>query len=189
MSPSLADVFRVCQAHLPSTGSLHIAGHPALTMLTPGWYFGIRQQDASEYLEALLSLDFSVLWESRVFEEGVRICDSGIAISLDLSDRSAGLQDMLNAWSAQHFVHALHMASDLVCIQLGRYPHQIKNSRLVDLPDRVLLPVFSGDGDIELFWVAYQLQAVIVHLGRTPVHIRTLSRTSSRRRPMALLQR
>ena len=176
LCPALTSIFQLCQAHPLGEGPLHVAAHRELTALLPGWFFGIRQQDASEFLEALLRLDFSHFWSARVWDEGFRICDIGIVIGLDLIDTQADLQTMLSKWHAQHYVHALDQATEPICLQLGRYPHLIKNSRRVCIPSSVSVPVFVDARSIEVTWISYRIVSAIIHLGRTPTsgHYRAL---------------
>ena len=177
----LGRVFRLCQDHPAEAAPLHIAGHPMLVALTPSWYFGIRQQDAAEYLELLLSRDFESVWSARVDEGGVRDCDFGVVISLTLSAQHATVQDMIQAWHSQHYVHALCSEPDFLCCQLGRYPHQIKNSTKIEMPVTIDVPVFSASNTLEVHTVKYRLISCVIHLGRSPTagHYRALLQAGS----------
>ena len=152
-----------------------------LVALTPSWYFGIRQQDAAEYLELLLSRDFESVWSARVDEGGVRDCDFGVVISLTLSAQHATVQDMIQAWHSQHYVHALCSEPDFLCCQLGRYPHQIKNSTKIEMPVTIDVPVFSASNTLEVHAVKYRLISCVIHLGRSPTagHYRALLQAGS----------
>ena len=181
LNPDLGRVFKLCQEHSPGAAPLHIAGHPMLMALTPGWYFGIRQQDASEYLELLLRRDFLSVWSARVFEGSVRDCDGGVIISLTLPGQPTTVQDMIQAWHSQHYLHALCSEPDFLCIQLGRYPHQIKNSTKIEMPLTIDVPAFSASNTLEVHAVQYRLISSVIHLGRSPTagHYRALLRAGS----------
>ena len=176
LCPTLNRVFQLCQAHPIGQGPLHLAAHRELTALLPEWYFGIRQQDASEFLEALLRLDFSCIWSARVWDEGLRFCDSGMVIGLSLADPPDDLQGMLYTWHNQQFKHALDGARELICLQFGRYPHLIKNSRRVCIPSSVAVPVFVDALSYNVTWVNYRIESAVIHLGRRPTsgHYRAL---------------
>ena len=79
-------------------------------------------------------------------------------------------------------MHALHSESSLACIQLGRYPHQIKIARPIELPTRLQLPIFVSEADLAVSWVEFEVLSVLVHLGRSPFsgHYRALLRSGDR---------
>ena len=172
----LDSVFSICQEHCSAEGSLHIAASAALTALTPGWYFGIRQQDAAEYLALLLELITPEVWQSRLMQAGIALRDEGMIITLDLSSSQTCLQQLIREWHAQHYTHALCSVQPVLCLQLGRYPGHRKLPYPINLPNTVDLPSFTSADSLSVRWVSYSLASVIVHLGRSPSsgHYRTL---------------
>ena len=144
----------------------------------PGWYYGIRQQDAAEFLTILLRLVSPLIWQSRLRQAGdlVQTRDSGLIITLDLSSQQSSLQQLIFDWHGQHSTHALSAEPSLLCIQLGRYPGHQKIARPINLPNTLELPAFIAADTVAVQWLRYSVTSVVIHLGRSPLacHYRAL---------------
>ncbi|CAE7258436.1 Pol [Symbiodinium sp. CCMP2592] len=162
---ALDDVLRICQEHGSASHSLHIAAQAELVALTPTWFFGIRQQDAAEYLTLLLQFLMHEAWQSRLQHEGVQVRDRGLLITLDLSRSGSNLQQSIQDWHVQHFTHALSASPPVLCIQLGRYPGYRKLAHPINIPQALDIPSFVSADSLSVTWVRYSVTSIIVHLG------------------------
>ena len=66
--PSLPSALAVVLCICEDSCSAH---HIAAQALMPGWFFGIRQQDAAEYVALLLRHLTQEAWQSQLQREGV----------------------------------------------------------------------------------------------------------------------
>ena len=151
-------------ANLGVSVSLHT--QPLLRRLLTDWEFSSTQQDALEFLTALMrsGSNHDVLWSSRIDELGVvRSMDYGNVISLTLPDSGSQLQELVDSWHDQMGVHALLEAANVVLLHLGRYRHGRKVLSRVQFLDDISLPCF-GEG-IRSVWLIYRPIAAVVHLG------------------------
>ena len=138
------------------------------------WRQPQRQHDISEFASFVLqkagppSLQRS--WQSREADGGIREIGEltqpiGLRISGDLVD----FQACVDAWHHQEYVHALHTAAPLVCVQLGRFQHgrRITKIRKCLRPSHVHFPVFR-DATAEVMRVPYRLISMVMHMGSSP---------------------
>ena len=128
----------------PST--FHLVQSLRFRNLTPAWDFDAGQQDAAEYLHALLQAQplLDVSWDTRCeTPDGVRLReDHRLPIRMHVSTDST-LQQVIRAWHGEDDVQALISPSTIVCVQLGRYTEAGKSFAKVTFSDQVLLPVFT----------------------------------------------
>ena len=145
--------------------------HPSLEPATRGWTFDGRQQDAAEFLTAILP-NFSPLslgaWETRSPLESGYIVDEEGTFPVFLNvDMAADLQTMINSWSNRSPIQAFLPPARFVCLALPRYAGRGKNSQPVQLQGAVALPFFAG-ADSTIARVPFRLRSGIVHLGSEP---------------------
>ena len=153
-----------------------------LTLLLPwqlllqGWESIHVQQDAGELLAFLLGKalppDIDVAWQARLQVDGAtRVMDVGGPHSpLAIEVSSPTLQGCIQAWHAQHYLHAVLRASVHVPIVLQRYagsrcgPRKQTQPLNIQAGMTVCLPVFAGI-ELQAQWAEYQGSVVIEHVG------------------------
>ena len=155
----------------------------AWTVLMQGWTEPNRQHDAADYLHFLrphLSPAASEgAWESRL--EGpeldgpaaVQVADHGHVWPLHLSvvnasAHSASLQKLFIDWRNQAQRHALVSAPAALVVQVGRFKDNGEKLRF-RLPSSrtVYIPVFRNRSDLQTTSLAYEVSAIVFHLGRS----------------------
>ena len=142
--------------------------HPSLEPATRGCTFDGRQQDAAEFLTAILpncsplSLE---AWETRSpMEAGYIVDEEGNSPVFLHVEMAADLQTMINSWSNRSPIHAFLPPARFVCLALPRYAGHGKNSQPGKLQGVVELPLCAG-ADSSLARVPFRLRSGIVHLG------------------------
>ncbi|CAE7444594.1 unnamed protein product, partial [Symbiodinium microadriaticum] len=140
---------------------------PATAIVRSIWTFDRRQHDAAEFTAALLhGLDLGLAqWEARYPDhEGVRVLHTGGApVSLRTRVTSCGLQDLIDDWHRQVYMHAFVAQDGPVLLHLARNADASKNEALISIASPVWLPVFV-EGIIAR-WHSYQVRALVEHHG------------------------
>ncbi|OLP82011.1 hypothetical protein AK812_SmicGene37389 [Symbiodinium microadriaticum] len=155
--------------------------HQVLDSVTRGWTFDGNQQDAAEFLSAILPnlSEMKVCcWETRSpMEAGYVVDEEGISPIFLCAPLAEDLQTMINRWSSQMPVRALVAAEQFVFLAVPRYAGDGKNSSPIRLQELLLIPAYEGVGST-MTWHSFRLRAGVVHLGEEPTsgHYRSLIR-------------
>ena len=154
----------VCQGSVRRGGQLVLVAQLIVRSI---WTFDRRQHDAAEFTAALLhGLDLGLAqWEARYPDhEGVRVLHTGGApVSLRTRVTSCGLQDLIDDWHRQVYMHAFVAQDGPVLLHLARNADASKNEALISIASPVWLPVFV-EGIIAR-WHSYQVRALVEHHG------------------------
>ena len=166
-------------ALLQSTGPFSIASNFLWRSLLHAWRDIARQQDAAEFMQHLIHAGGLVpmkgRWEARCIEDDVcRALDSGttdfITMAIPIME-GACIQQIVNAWSSQHYLHALTFIPQVLVVRLDRFRNaagQLHKDSTSVMPRRdISVPLFTGDGLI-CEWVGFRLSAMILHHGVGP---------------------
>ena len=111
-------------------------------------------------------------WEARSIEDDVCCAlDSGttdfITMAIPIME-GACVQQIVNAWSSQHYLHALTYMPQVLVIRLDRFRNaagQLRKDSTSVTPRRdITVPLFAGDGLI-CEWIGFRLSAMILHHG------------------------
>ena len=176
--PTLREAYRASQL-ARSTPEHHV-----LDAITRGWTFDGNQQDAAEFLSAILPNLSGIqvcCWETRSpMEAGYVVDEEGLSPIFLNVPLAEDLQTMINGWSNQTPVRALVNAEKFVFLALPRYAGDGKNSSSIRLPEMLSLPAFEGEGSV-LTWQSFLLRAGVIHLGEEPTsgHYRSLIRAEA----------
>ena len=135
--------------------------------------FEAIQKDTAEYMHVLISgsPELQVIWDTRASTvDGIRLRTQGgqpipIPIESEHAPALENLQDLIQNWYDAHDTTALTQAVPLILLQLGRYGPRGKVMTPVDLPESVLLPVFTETSSV--IWHRYWAVGAVLHLGRT----------------------
>ena len=114
------------------------------------------------------------VWQSRLGVGGgqANVIDSGsllspIVMHLSGDGKAEDLQDCVDRWHQQAYLHGLCEAYPVVLVQLARYGYgalgAIKDRSGVSVPRKLFLPVF-GRG-LNVFKATYTVCSIIVHHG------------------------
>ena len=146
--------------------------HQVLDTVTRGWTFDGSQQDAAEFLSAILpNLPGMQVccWETRSpMEAGYVVDEEGLSPIFLNVPLDADLQHVINSWSNQTPVRALVATEKFVILALPRYAGAgKKNSSSIRLQESFLLPAFEGEGSA-LTWHLFLFRAEVIHLGEEP---------------------
>ena len=136
----------------------------AWQVILNGWRQPERQHDASEFLLHLSSRCPNLLdllqctWQSmyRGADNAWIVVDaaSSVGLTLDAMIDTANLsfsllQDIINSWHLQAYVHVMLAAPDFLVVTAGRFITQsgvVSKSNCIIIPDHILkLPVFEND--------------------------------------------
>ena len=151
------------------------------TFLMQGWSHGGRQHDICEFFSHLACrmqfTPFQGTWNARFLEAG-RTCvhDSGDCINmLTLEVPTSGhwqLQDLVDGWWGQAFVHALESTPQWLAIRLNRFNQDGSSGEIRKMRTRMVwaselrVPTFA-DSTLEVVRARYVVQAFAVHLGNS----------------------
>ena len=144
-----------------------------------GWEHGGRQHDICEFFSHLThripELPFQGTWNARVFEAAAyHVTDHGSCtqmITLDIPmDGSWQLQDTVNAWWGQAFIHALGSAPRCLALRLNRFQscpttgevHKVRSE--MQWCAALSMPQFR-DESLAVEHVQYDIFGFAVHLG------------------------
>ena len=127
---------------LPLAPSAMILDMLPWRVVLTNWQQTHMQQDCAEVLRHILDrCRFPALtcaWEARVLSEaqhGQRITaqDRGTVVSLTIPDDAMTVQDCIDTWHQQHYVHALTTKPPLLAVMLARYsdPDRGKNCQRI----------------------------------------------------------
>ena len=146
-----------------------------------GWSHGDRQHDICEFFSHLAcrmqSTPFQGTWNARFLEAG-RICvhDSGDCTNmLTLDVPTSGhwqLQDLVNNWRGQAFVHALESTPQWLAIRLNRFNQVGLSGEIRKVRTRMVwaaeirVPTFV-DSTLDVVLTSNVVQAFAVHLGNS----------------------
>ena len=139
------------------------------------WQRVAQQHDASEYLQHFLSIAqppaYSGRWEARMSNPH-QVTDGGeLQSPLLLEARGPDLQTAVDAWHAQPALHALHMHTGLVPLQLKRYSYEDGSScknqtSILCRPGAVIrVPCFAASTGLQIRHDRFRIAFVIFHVG------------------------
>ena len=158
---------------------------PAWQVILTDWHQPDRQHDAGEFLVYLASRCPNLLsrlqctWQAisrgsgnmwEVAEASTSACLILDSMLVNQADRSfCLLQDVVNSWHLQAYVHVMIESPCTLAIIAGRFRVEngnVAKSQHVIIPDQELqIPAFLNG---EFSNVSYQLNSYIVHLGEAP---------------------
>ena len=164
---ALQGLVSVCQSAVRRDCAIALPSQLIVRSLLRNWTFDRRQHDAAELTQVLLDglgLGYSV-WEARYVDvNSVRTAhQGGCPIILPMIPQAVTLQQLINAWSARGYVHALLPQDTAVVVQIERNVGAVKNVACVQLSAVLWLPVFTEGTDVE--WKAYQVSSIVEHHG------------------------
>ena len=173
----------LCQGFARRGATLVLSAQLLVRSTLRSWPFNRRQQDAAEFITVLLqSLGLSTLaWEARYPDPGgLQILHTGGApISLQLRAEPCGMQDLIEDWHHQVYMHALTKQDGPILLHLARNANAVKNEAPISIASLVWLPFF-GEG-IDVSWRPFQVRATVEHHGESVVtgHYRAVLKTAS----------
>ena len=173
----------VCQGSVRRGGHVVLSAQLIVRSILRTWTFDRRQHDAAEFTAALLhGLGLSLAqWEARYpDQEGVQVLHTGGApVSLRMRATSCGLQDLVDDWHQQVYMHAFVVQDEPVLLHLARNADASKNEALISIASFVWLPIFT-EGIIAR-WHSYQVRALVEHHGDSVVsgHYRSVLKFAS----------
>ena len=157
----------VCQGSVRRGGHLVLAAQLIVRSILRHWTFDRRQHDAAEFTAALLhGLDLGLAqWEAPYPDrKGVQVLHTGGApVSLCMRLTSCGLQDLIDDWHRQVYMHAFVAQDGPVLLHLARNADASKNEALISIASLIWLPVFVEG--IIVRWHSYQVRALVEHHG------------------------
>ena len=182
-SRALQSLRGVCQGSVRRGGQVVLSAQLIVRSILRTWTFDRRQHDAAEFTAALLyGLGLSLAqWEARYPDhEGVQVLHTGGApVSLRMRATSCGLQDLIDDWHRQVYMHAFVVQDGPVLLHLARNADASKNEALISLASKVWLPIFVEG--ILARWHSYQVRALVEHHGDSVVsgHYRSVLKFAS----------
>ena len=143
------------------------------------WQNIYMQQDCIEVLKYLLDRcrfpALSCTWEARFLDEApsgrqFTTQDRGAVISLVIPSDATAVQDCINMWHHQPYVHAMTTKPPLLALILARYsdPDRGKNCQRIACHPQVTISVPVFRHSIEVSWHRYMLVGGVKHIGRSP---------------------
>ena len=168
LRPALLAISRLRRLEIPT--------HHDWKPLLRGWRRPTQQHDAAEFMSHVTDPSAAALigrWQARCLAGGrLSIRDEGNSapyVSVDITAQH-DLQNALNAWHQQQYIHALIDLPKLLCLQLGRFRHEgsrtVKVRHRCSVPQRLQVPHFADDF-LECATQEYILCSGIVHVGDT----------------------
>ena len=167
----------------------------AVTQLFPwcalqqGWRHAGRQRDVCEHIIFMLDkcqvTHFHGRWEARVMRlDGMCVTDSGTcAGTISVDPPLEGhwmLQDAINRWRLQAYVHAISEMPNWLILRINRFRQDASDgvSKIrspMRWAARIHMPVFN-DSALSFSEVSFKLRACIVHIGDDAIrgHYRAL---------------
>ena len=173
----------VCQGSVRRGGQVVLSAQLIVRSVLRNWTFDRRQHDAAEFTAALLyGLGLSLAqWEARYpDQEGVQVLHTGGApVSLRMRANSCGLQDLIDDWHRQVYMHAFVVQDEPVLLHLARTADASKNEALISIASPVWLPIFAEG--ILARWHSCQVRALVEHHGDSVVsgHYRSVLKFAS----------
>ena len=149
------------------------------TLLLRGWRHGGEQHDIREFFHHIVQTcqvtPFHGVWEARFEERGMlQVHDNGSCtqmISIDVpANGDWALQDVINAWGHQTFIHGVTSAPHWLAVRLNRFVflesrlQKIRAAMSWDREACINIPVFQS-GNLQLSWKPYKVCALVIHLG------------------------